>query len=355
MTEKAEISALKPCLVSLKAGRPYAWCSCGRSSRQPFCDGAHKDTSFEPLRYIPEQDEDVLLCACKQTKTAPFCDGSHNNLSDTYAEAAPEDFADAAEVEYEKNVSAEFLTAPLDNGCYVVRGNGTHQFINENVLIGSNINFDAGAKHLAQYVAILTGSSTPLISFSASEVVVYIASGNGCINISGREFSVPEETGIYVCVGEAFSISNTGNQALKAIITVCPGDTEMRMLEQMPDNFDSNYPNRICTYDQESRDTMADRHLMELVNSKLGCEQVTQFIGEIPKSRAAFHHHLYEEAIYIMSGSGVMWTTTKKANVIPGDLIFLPERQAHSLECTDHDGMRLMGVFYPAGSPKVNY
>ena len=354
MTNEPIVSALKPCLVSLKAGRPYAWCSCGKSKNQPFCDGAHKDTDFQPLRYVPEQDEDVLLCACKHTKSAPFCDGSHNDLSETYAEAAVEDFADAEEIFYQKT-EGNIETSFLDNGCYVVRGNGGEQLKTENMFIGEIITEKTGAVHLAQYLMVLQSGSSPVISFPGSEVVVYLASANGTINISGREFDTPEETGVYICANEAFSITNTDSSELKAIVTVCPGEAKLEVLDLMPDNFNTDQADRTCTYDEKSRDTMADRHLMELVNSDLGCKQVTQFIGEIPKSRAAFHHHLYEEAIYIMSGSGMMWNTTKKTKVVPGDLIFLPARQAHSLECTDPDGMRLMGVFYPAGSPKVNY
>ena len=312
MIKKAVIGALKPCLVSLKAGRPYAWCTCGHSNKQPFCDGSHKDTGFEPMRYVPEQDEDVLLCACKQTASAPFCDGAHNDLSDTYAEAAPEDFADADEVDYEHSSAGDFQIARLDNGCYVIRNYGGDHFSNDNLTIKKNISANSGAKHLAQYVALIKNGNSPAISFPGSEVVVFIAGGNGFVNISGTEMAVPEETGIYICAEEAFSINNSGEEVLKAIITVCPGNAEMQLLDEMPSNFNTVHPNRICTYDINSRDSMADRHLMELVNSSLGCEQVTQFIGEVPKSRAAFHHHLYEEAIYIMSGNGVMWTTTKR-------------------------------------------
>ncbi|MEX1148055.1 MAG: CDGSH iron-sulfur domain-containing protein, partial [Sphingomonadales bacterium] len=78
---EAEIAQLKPCLKDLKKGRTYFWCSCGRSRRQPFCDGSHKGTGFEPLAYKAEGEaEEVLFCGCKQTGTPPFCDGTHNNL-----------------------------------------------------------------------------------------------------------------------------------------------------------------------------------------------------------------------------------------------------------------------------------
>lgn len=68
-----------PYRVKLKAGKRYAWCACGHSKKQPFCDGAHraKAPSIEPLRFTPEKDRTVFLCACKQTRNGPYCDGSH--------------------------------------------------------------------------------------------------------------------------------------------------------------------------------------------------------------------------------------------------------------------------------------
>ena len=28
--------------VDVEEGKSYYWCSCGQSSKQPFCDGSHK-------------------------------------------------------------------------------------------------------------------------------------------------------------------------------------------------------------------------------------------------------------------------------------------------------------------------
>ncbi len=67
-----------PKIVDLKEGIGVYWCACGRSSKQPFCDGSHKGTtSIMPLYFIPEKDEKVALCMCKQTNTPPYCDESH--------------------------------------------------------------------------------------------------------------------------------------------------------------------------------------------------------------------------------------------------------------------------------------
>ncbi len=64
--------------VNVEKGKSYYWCSCGKSSRQPFCDGSHKATEFNPIIYKAEVTKKMFFCACKQTNNQPFCDGSHN-------------------------------------------------------------------------------------------------------------------------------------------------------------------------------------------------------------------------------------------------------------------------------------
>ena len=72
--------------MELKAGQSYSWCKCGRSTKQPLCDGAHRGITdaagkaIEPLRFTPTGDMKVRFCACKLTKTPPFCDGAHLDL-----------------------------------------------------------------------------------------------------------------------------------------------------------------------------------------------------------------------------------------------------------------------------------
>ena len=78
--EKSVISQKAPIAVEVKKGETYYWCSCGKSSTQPFCNGAHKGTAFTPLAFTAEKDETAYLCACKHTKTPPFCDGTHKEL-----------------------------------------------------------------------------------------------------------------------------------------------------------------------------------------------------------------------------------------------------------------------------------
>ena len=63
--------------IEVEAGKSYFWCACGRSQNQPFCDGSHKDTGFDPVKWTSEETGRKFFCGCKMTDGQPFCDGTH--------------------------------------------------------------------------------------------------------------------------------------------------------------------------------------------------------------------------------------------------------------------------------------
>ena len=67
-----------PYHIEVEAGKSYFWCACGKSSKQPFCDGSHQDTSILPEKYTAAESKKVYFCGCKKTANTPLCDGSHN-------------------------------------------------------------------------------------------------------------------------------------------------------------------------------------------------------------------------------------------------------------------------------------
>lgn len=65
------IAQKSPFITELTEGDKKAWCSCGHSSKQPFCDGAHakNQTGMKPVLYKCDKSGEYAFCGCKHTKT----------------------------------------------------------------------------------------------------------------------------------------------------------------------------------------------------------------------------------------------------------------------------------------------
>jgi len=81
--ETPAIAKTAPVEVAVESGKTYWWCACGRSKKQPFCDGSHRGTAFSPLEYQATESGMKWFCVCKQTASQPFCDGTHHACAGT--------------------------------------------------------------------------------------------------------------------------------------------------------------------------------------------------------------------------------------------------------------------------------
>lgn len=79
MSEKPVICDKKPLGLEVEPG-VYWWCSCGRSTHAPFCDGSHKGTGLQPVKYEVTEKKKIWWCQCKHTANPPLCDGAHKEL-----------------------------------------------------------------------------------------------------------------------------------------------------------------------------------------------------------------------------------------------------------------------------------
>ncbi len=79
MAQEPNICDTKPLALEVEAGTHW-WCSCGRAAQQPFCDGSHKGTGFQPVKFEVAEKTTVWWCQCKHTANPPLCDGAHKKL-----------------------------------------------------------------------------------------------------------------------------------------------------------------------------------------------------------------------------------------------------------------------------------
>jgi mannose-6-phosphate isomerase-like protein (cupin superfamily) len=143
---------------------------------------------------------------------------------------------------------------------------------------------------------------------------------------------VESQSGVFIPAKKTFRIENCGT----LISVQCPATQ-------------ASPPPIVKLADQRAMPT-ADRWYRVLIDS-----EVTQFVGSIPPGRAPDHFHEYEEVLFILRGEGRMWTENKSTPIGYGSCIYLPRKQVHCVENTGTGELRLLGVFYPAGSPAVRY
>ena len=352
LVDLPKIARYKPYYQELEAGKTYLWCACGLSKNQPYCDSSHLGTGIMPVRYKPTENEDVLFCGCKRTADAPFCDGAHNNLKDVYDTDDPNSPENRAIPEVGTDEDGR---ARLNGECFVASLAKLDQHIEGNLSWSAVITAEQGAQYQSMFRLETGPGVSPIVHFGDRDVILLVTAGQGAIDISSRTFDIEPETGIYIRSGEQFQLHNTGPEKLSVLAAVCPMAAAPEFVEQMTANFEEEYSERVIGIDAANRQTMADRFFQMLIDKTLGSKVVTQFIGEIPQSKAAPHRHLYEESIVVLRGQGYMWTEDRKTRVNAGDVIFLPRKQLHSLECTDPDSMMLAGVIYPGDNPSINY
>ncbi len=178
------------------------------------------------------------------------------------------------------------------------------------------------------------------------------------IFIDGNPYEIAPDTGIYLRPGETLAINNPGPDSIVIVSCRCPEpesalDFVTPLTAPAPDSTPPRSP--LVSLANRPAQPTADRWYRVLVDDEVGSTRATQFVGSIPPGRAPDHFHNYEEVLFILRGEGRMWAGETNTPIAPGSCIYLPKGQVHCVENTGEGELRLLGVFYPAGSPSVRY
>jgi len=199
-----------------------------------------------------------------------------------------------------------------------------------------------GSDHLVQRILrVAPGRSAPREN-RAHEEILYAVSGAGTLHLDGAAHALEPEVGAYVAPAVRYELDNPG-----------PGDLVLvSVLVPEPEAGGAEGPVTIHYADQEPHRAGKDREF-RYIHTTNG---VTQFVGTIPPGRAKDHFHLYEEVAYILEGEGVLHMNgLEDAPLTAGTCIHFPPPRVHCLENTGTGVIRVLGVFYPPGSPADAY
>ncbi|HEX9236511.1 MAG TPA: cupin domain-containing protein [Actinomycetota bacterium] len=207
-----------------------------------------------------------------------------------------------------------------------------------------------GARHVMQFAArIRPGARSPLEA-KPEEEAMYVVSGLGRLTVGETDHDLQPGSAALIPSGTEGWLSNVGDQDLHLIPVVSPP-----MGTPMPAHPAGPVPAvSLHEMDQPAESAGEDREFRVLIDPRHGAQHVTQFVGFIDRSRAPFHTHTYEEAIYVLDGEGVVHVGGDHGfdhPIRPGSSIFLPPGTPHCLENAGAGVLKLLGVFSPPGSP----
>lgn len=216
---------------------------------------------------------------------------------------------------------------------------------------------ELGAHAMSLRVLELAPGDTATLGNAACDEVLFVLEGAASADLDGRCGEVDADSGLYLRPGVRLTLQARGPGALTLLSAQCPDPGPEPVVpppdRERPTTSSGAWP--VVRLADRAAEITGDRWYRVLVDGGIGCEQVTQFVGAIPPGRAPDHFHEYEEVLCVLQGTGRMWAGPTHTAVGPGSCVFLPRRQVHCMENTGAGELRLLGMFYPAGSPAVSY
>jgi mannose-6-phosphate isomerase-like protein (cupin superfamily) len=254
------------------------------------------------------------------------------------------------------------MVVTLEGGCRVSDMRDGDPLVEGTLRLWRQIGRATGADAISLNVMEFASGISPAIRNDQCDQILYLLeqtqqkASQIRLFIDGESYDVCPDTGVYIRPGQTFAIDNRGAESLIIISSQCPDPNRAPQFVP-PGNVISpkSEDARIIRLADRIPQSTADRWYRVMVDDEVGSTQVTQFVGSIPPGRAPNHFHNYEEVLFILRGEGEMWAGETHTPLAAGSCIYLPRKQVHCVENTGEGELRLLGIFYPAGSPSVRY
>ena len=247
----------------------------------------------------------------------------------------------------------------LKKGCRVADLRHGDPEVHGSLRVWSRFGRATGAHALSLRILEIGPGLSPGIRNAGCDEVLYVLNGSGTATLDGHVFGVGPDVGIHLRPGVSLAFENPGPYPLTLASARCPDDGTAAILEAVrtrPEQGSSARPSDAVArlVDRPSEVASDGRSYQVVIDASGSGAPVTQFVGSIPPGRAPDHFHEYEEVLVILEGQGRIWADRESVPVGPGSCVFLPRRQVHCLENLGEDQLRLLGVFYPSGSPAAS-
>jgi mannose-6-phosphate isomerase-like protein (cupin superfamily) len=216
------------------------------------------------------------------------------------------------------------------------------------VSVRTTLDRTSGCPRLVQrQLRVDAGASSETLVGGAGELW-YVARGSGSLECDGRTWSLTSGTALLLPGGHRARVC--ADDALDLVVVVLPSDDEAELAplggpeppvrEVIEAHFDSSPEERT-----------GDRTFRVLIGAHQGFGRATQFVGNIPPSRAPLHEHTYDEVVMVLEGHGIVHVDDGTWDLAPGTCIYLPPGTKHCLENDGESTLRVLGVFCPGGTP----
>lgn len=247
------------------------------------------------------------------------------------------------------------MALTLEGGCRVSEMKEGSPTTAGSMSVWPQVDRSTGAEAVSLRVIEFAAGLSPGIRNEECDEVMYVVQGEATVFFEGWSYPVGAETGLYLRPGATFAVSNRSSQPMIVVSSRCPEPVREPDLVQpiTSPTKGSTTPVRppVARLADRERVPTLDRSYRVLVDEEVGSTRVTQFVGSIPPGRAPDHSHEYEEVLFVLRGSGRIWSGQTVAPISAGSCIYLPKRRVHCVENTGGESIDLLGVFYPAGSP----